>query len=209
MDLQLPQMDGYETTRELLRRARMDGHRPPAVIALSAHVLAESFSKSMEAGCTTQLTKPIRKRTLLEAVAQAAGARSIETSESGSTKGPMREEILPLLPKFFANRRGDVRIIREAASKNDMGPISTLAHNMRGTGASYGFPEITTLGEHLSAAGKRGAVADIVRVADELERLLDLLEARYAEVAAQAASAQLKKQAGQPVRVQSTAHDKH
>jgi signal transduction histidine kinase/FixJ family two-component response regulator len=210
MDLQLPNLDGYATTRELLRLVRERNIRPPAIIALSAHVLAESFSKSMEAGCTTQLTKPIRKRALLEAVAQAAGARTVETHEASSTaaKGPLREEILPLLPKFFANRRADVRIIREALDKNDLTTIATLAHNMRGTGASYGFPEITTLGEALQTAGKRGSMVDAKNLASELEVMLDRLEARYSEIAATAATAQQKKIAAMPrTRVQSPAND--
>ena len=120
----------------------------------------------------------------------------------------MRDEILPLLPKFFANRRGDVRIIRDAVGRNDMAAISTLAHNMRGTGASYGFPEITSLGEGLQAAGKRSATNDLLRLATELEQLLDRLESRYSEIAAAAASAQQRKQqAASRVRVQSTAVD--
>ena len=129
------------------------------MIALSAHVLAESFAKgASEAGCTTQLTKPIRKRALLEAVARAKRARGrcASLARSLPTKGPMREEILPLLPKFFANRRGDVRIIRDAVDRNDLAAVATLAHNMRGTGASYvNFPEISTLGDALQLAGKR------------------------------------------------------
>jgi signal transduction histidine kinase/FixJ family two-component response regulator len=193
MDLQLPMIDGYATTREILRRARETNMRAPAVIALSAHVLAESFAKSMEAGCTTQLTKPIRKRALLEAVAQAAGARAAPPREAPPAKGPMRDEILPLLPRFFANRRTDVHILREAVDKNDLAAVATLAHNMRGTGASYGFPEISTLGDALQLAGKRGVVADISRLATELEQLLDRLEARYAAVAAAAATAQQDK----------------
>jgi HPt (histidine-containing phosphotransfer) domain-containing protein len=124
----------------------------------------------------------------------------------------MREEILPLLPKFFANRRGDVRIIRDAVDRNDLAAVATLAHNMRGTGASYGFPEISALGDALQAAGKRGAVAEIQRLSSELEHLLDRLEGQYAEMGATAASQQHKKAAAaasaQRGRVQSTATER-
>lgn len=174
MDLQMPTLDGYATTRELLRLARARGMVEPPVIALSAHVLAESFARSAEAGCAMQLTKPIRKRTLLDALARVTGARVVD-----ETKAP-REEILPLLPKFFANRRNDVRVIRECIEKHEHRTIATLAHNMRGTGASYGFPEISALGDDLQEAGKRGDDAAILRLTGELESLLDRLEAQYA-----------------------------
>jgi signal transduction histidine kinase/CheY-like chemotaxis protein len=183
MDLQMPQLDGYATTRELLRRFEERNAPPPPVIALSAHVLAESFQRSKEAGCTMQLTKPIRKRTLLEAIARATGASAEGAREA--KRGTIRDEILPLLPKFFANRRNDVKTLRESAERNDMQTIATLAHNMRGTGASYGFPEISAIGDGIQAAGKRGDALEVQRLVGELESLLDELEAQYADRAVQ------------------------
>jgi signal transduction histidine kinase/FixJ family two-component response regulator len=185
MDLQMPLLDGYATTRELLRRAREAGTRPPPIIALSAHVLAESFARSVEAGCSMQLTKPIRKRTLLEALARATGAR---VEEPKPARGPIREEILALLPKFFANRRNDVRVIRDSLERKDLRAVGTIAHNMRGTGASYGFPEISALGDRLQDAGKREDREEIARLGIELEALLDELERAYAGAAAEAAA---------------------
>ncbi len=202
MDLQMPQLDGYATTRELIRRFKERSALPPPVIALSAHVLAESFALSMAAGCTTQLTKPIRKRTLLDAIARVTGARAEERREQ--RRGAIREEILPLLGKFFANRRNDVKTLRGAAETNDMQTIATLAHNMRGTGASYGFPEISTIGDGIQAAGKRGDGPEVTRLVGELETLLDELEAQYAERAAAAAAAPRKTTPQPRPRVQTT-----
>jgi HPt (histidine-containing phosphotransfer) domain-containing protein len=129
-----------------------------------------------------QLTKPIRKRALLEAIARATGARA---EQAQSTKrGAIREEILPLLPKFFANRRNDVRTLRDAAERKDTQTIATLAHNMRGTGASYGFPEISAIGDRMQTAGKRGEMSEVAQLTIELEQLLDELEAELAERAA-------------------------
>jgi len=179
MDLQMPQLDGYETTRELLKRFRDRGMQAPPVIALSAHVLAESFARSVEAGCTMQLTKPIRKRALLEAIARATGASAEEARDA--KRGAIREEILPLLPKFFANRRNDVRTLRDAAERKDMQTIATLAHNMRGTGASYGFPEISAIGDKMQTAGKRGDADEVARLTFELDQLLGDLEGEVAE----------------------------
>ncbi len=187
MDLQMPQLDGFATTRELHRRWNEAGLRAPPVIALSAHVLTESFTQSMEAGCSMQLTKPIRKRTLIDALARATGAQVMEKRKA--TRGAPREEILPLLPKFFANRRNDVHVIRDALARKDLRSIATLAHNMRGTGASYGFPELSALGDALQEAGKRGDGEAIERLVVELEGLLDELEASLAKRTAAGAHA--------------------
>ena len=40
------------------------------IIALIAHAVKEEMDKSLAAGCTAHLTKPIKKATLLQAIGQ-------------------------------------------------------------------------------------------------------------------------------------------
>ncbi len=68
MDVQMPIMDGYTATREI-REWEQENHRPPTpILALTAHALKGDEDKSLEAGCTAHLTKPIKKATLLAAL---------------------------------------------------------------------------------------------------------------------------------------------
>ena len=71
MDCQMPQMDGYETTR-LLRSP--DGRVRNAaipVIALTAHALATNRAKCLAAGMDDYLTKPINPSHLRQALIRA------------------------------------------------------------------------------------------------------------------------------------------
>jgi signal transduction histidine kinase/CheY-like chemotaxis protein len=70
LDMQMPVMDGYAAACAI-RQWEKDQELPPTpIIALTAHALKEDAQKSLDAGCTAHLTKPIKKTALLAAIAE-------------------------------------------------------------------------------------------------------------------------------------------
>lgn len=68
MDLEMPVMDGYAATREI-RKFEVENRKDPTpIVALTAHALKEDKEKSLGAGCTAHVTKPIKKDKLLEVI---------------------------------------------------------------------------------------------------------------------------------------------
>ena len=65
MDLRLPEMDGWEATRQI--KAHIDGAHIP-VIALTAHALAEDRDSAIDAGCDDFDTKPVEIDRLLDKI---------------------------------------------------------------------------------------------------------------------------------------------
>ncbi|MBF0124943.1 MAG: PAS domain S-box protein [Magnetococcales bacterium] len=70
MDIQMPGLDGYQATRAI--RAWERSQRLPAatIIALTANAMKEDMQRTLESGCNQHLTKPIRKKLLLEVLSQ-------------------------------------------------------------------------------------------------------------------------------------------
>jgi two-component system cell cycle response regulator DivK len=62
MDIQLPVMDGYETTRRIKANAEWKGI---PIIAVTSYALSGDESKAREAGCDAYVTKPYSPRQLL------------------------------------------------------------------------------------------------------------------------------------------------
>jgi two-component system sensor histidine kinase/response regulator len=83
MDMQMPILDGYEATRDIRRIEAQEGRPRMPIVALTAYALKEEADRSIEAGCDEHLTKPIKKKVLLDALRRYASDIYVEGDEDG------------------------------------------------------------------------------------------------------------------------------
>lgn len=69
MDVQMPELDGYEATRRI--RSEFPPERQPYIIALTANALAGDAERCREAGMDDYLAKPLKKDALRAALVRA------------------------------------------------------------------------------------------------------------------------------------------
>ncbi len=77
MDIQLPEIDGYEATRRIKANPAL---RPIPIIAVTSFALSGDEEKARAAGCIAYVTKPFSPRQLLAKIRQ-----HLASSDTGGT----------------------------------------------------------------------------------------------------------------------------
>jgi len=70
MDIQMPEMDGYETTSAIRREEAKSGAHLP-IIALTAHAMKGDVERCFAAGMDSYISKPFQPREFLDAIEKA------------------------------------------------------------------------------------------------------------------------------------------
>jgi CheY-like chemotaxis protein len=69
MDVQMPDMDGFEATTAIRRNEKQTGAHIP-IIAMTAHAMSGDRERCLNAGMDNYISKPIHASTLLDLVSQ-------------------------------------------------------------------------------------------------------------------------------------------
>ena len=167
MDLQMPVMDGLEATRAIRQAEERTGDAALPILALTADAGKEAVSRSLLAGCSEHLSKPIKRTTLLEAI-----ARHIH----GIIRVTPPEGIEGLVPNYLASIRRDMATMMTAIGEQDCEIAGRLGHQFKGTGHGYGFPEIAQAGTAIELAARSANEGEIRRQILSLAAYLDRVE---------------------------------
>ena len=120
---------------------------------------------SRHAGCNDHLAKPISKNTLMSNIEKYAGPRSLLETPELESPDPIKIEpprgLEKIVPGYLAARHQELPAMIALLAASEFERIAFLGHNLKGTGASYGFTDITRIGSALEQCAKESDSAGV------------------------------------------------
>jgi HPt (histidine-containing phosphotransfer) domain-containing protein len=129
------------------------------------------------------MAKPIHIRQLIETIMQHTGRRDGGNGQDASRgHGHQSRQILrsefdddpdlqDVIDKFIAAMPGLVEAMRQALDHGDHDRLRQLAHQLKGTGGSYGYPALTDVGKRLEDAAGTCDIEGATLALNELAEL--------------------------------------
>jgi two-component system sensor histidine kinase/response regulator len=179
MDCQMPELDGYETTRRIrLSEKEKTGageeFSPLVIIALTAHTLAGEREKCLAAGMNDYLSKPVKIKDLSAIIEYWSKAGEFETDLLliQSEPEPKNMNFLPnklennefaaeIYSLYLTETEERLRELKLAVEEKDAGRIDRITHAVRGNSLSVGVDSIAEIAEQIQMLAEQNRFDEI------------------------------------------------
>jgi CheY-like chemotaxis protein/HPt (histidine-containing phosphotransfer) domain-containing protein len=197
MDVQMPEMDGFEATRAI-RRKEIGTRRHLPIVAMTAFAMKGDRERCLQAGCDAYLAKPIDFRSLCEAVES-----TVATKEGDPRARPLPAStgvmpwdrtaalakvdgdepfLIEMVRLFQASLPEWLQELEASAQRQDATGVVAAAHTVKGNAAALGATPVQEQAALIESKGRkevfdgiRDDIAELARRAEVLNRSFNSL----------------------------------
>ena len=184
MDVQMPEMDGLETTRHIRQvpPEELAANAQPRVIAMTANVLKEDYDVCLAAGMDDYVSKPVQVEELVGALNKCQPHRLKftrelpERAESAAVElgssvvldrkaleqlraglGKQAERMLPgLIDRFYQDGERLLGQARQALEQGQADDLRRASHSLKSTSATFGAMALSAMARELENLARDG-----------------------------------------------------
>lgn len=196
MDCQMPEMDGYEATRQIRKDASGRRNSNIPIIAMTANAMKGDREKCLESGMNDYLTKPVDTEELAGKLSEWLGAKGAgvitEELADSSAEGVVwddeaalarfagkPERLLSIVNSFVEHIPAKVDVLQEAILKGDALAVAEVAHYIKGSVVNLNAVGLQRITEELELTGADGDIEALPilfeRFTEQFEMFMDEL----------------------------------
>ncbi len=198
MDVQMPEMDGFDATVAIRKLEKQTGRRTP-IIAMTAHVMKGDRERCLEVGMDEYISKPINSDILYKTIQRLVPVKDLtpQPEETVAEKPPSfdSEALLSAfdhdwdffeeaVDMFVSDYPPMLEALQEALTSQDADTLRRNAHalkgmvgNFQGLDAAKAAAKMEEMGRQKEFDGVDQAYANLVKEIDNLQKiLLDLVK---------------------------------
>jgi signal transduction histidine kinase/CheY-like chemotaxis protein/HPt (histidine-containing phosphotransfer) domain-containing protein len=211
MDVQMPEMDGLEATRQLCQLLPVPVR--PRIIAMTANALHGDREECLAAGMDDYLSKPFAPHELVAALSRtdlrSVDKTSDEVSDDEASEevavslppaetpvfdvagleqlkailGQKADELLPgLIDDFFQSAPNLIALAKEGLETNQPVEMRRAAHTLKSNSRDFGALALSEVARELEAKSKENVPADAAKLIEQLEGEFAKVKPLLAEV---------------------------
>ncbi len=212
MDCDMPEMDGFEATREIRGRERSSTAKRVPIVALTANAMARDREECLNAGMDDHLAKPFSMLTLQnmldrwmpQAASMQSGAAQPAARAPAKAAEVLDRPVLDELGKVLTNGKPELlaRVInlyliespklmqklKQAAGASDAPEIARAAHSLKSSSANVGATVLSRYCGEIEASARRAETEEAGKIFAKIEsehgRVQTALTAEFERLAA-------------------------
>jgi PAS domain S-box-containing protein len=189
MDMQMPELDGLETTAAIRAQEHGTGRHLP-IIAMTAHAMKGDQERCLAAGMDGYVTKPMKAADLYAAIDclptdpppqhQASREPPIDLTTALSTVDGDEALLAELIDIFRQDYPIHLAALQEALSQHHASQLARSAHSLKGATIALGATRASALAAELETMGRDTRLDGASALIEELEHELAGIVAFYA-----------------------------